>query len=241
MAIVTDRETTTMGVPHVNNQARSATKPSAPSTGKTKSVIPRWPAIIAFLAIGGIYLLISQRHISGPSWLILAVVLVLLVPINIARFRGLNHIVKLLVRGMTALITLLIASSAVLLLVRLQGGNTKALVLLQDAALIWVANVLCFALWYWEIDAGGPNERHLEHHSSSDFLFPQMTMDPALIQGWAPAFLDYLFLAFNTSTAFSPTDTMVLSRRAKGLMMIQSLISLLVIAVLAARAINTLS
>ncbi|MBA3944045.1 MAG: DUF1345 domain-containing protein [Herpetosiphonaceae bacterium] len=225
----------------MNNQARRRSKPSRFSLKNDSAAVARWPAALAFLSIGGIYLLISGRHLSVPSWLILAAVLVLLVPINIARLNGLDHIVKILARGLTMLVTVIIASSAALLLIRLQGGGTKAGVLLRDAALIWIANILCFALWYWEIDGGGPNVRRLDHHASSDFLFPQMTMDPALVQGWAPDFLDYLFLAFNTSTAFSPTDTMVLSRRAKGLMMIQSLISLLVIAVLAARAINTLS
>jgi uncharacterized membrane protein len=116
-----------------------------------------------------------------------------------------------------------------------------ARVLLQGAALIWVANVLTFAVWYWEIDGGGPARRHRAAHEPTDFLFPQVAAaDPELAKGWSPRFVDYVFLAFNTSTAFSPTDTLVLSRRAKALMMIQSLISLLVIAVLAARAINTL-
>jgi hypothetical protein len=103
-----------------------------------------------------------------------------------------------------------------------------------------------FALWYWRLDAGGPHGRDSRlRHAEGAFLFPQMTMLPeakiaAGQQTWSPNFLDYLFLAFNTSTAFSPTDTPALTRWAKMLMMIQSMISLTVLALLAARAVNIL-
>ena len=111
---------------------------------------------------------------------------------------------------------------------------------LRDAGLIWIVNILIFALWYWEIDGGGPGRRHREGYHSSDFVFPQLTLDQKDGPPWCPSFVDYLFLAFNTSTAFSPTDTLVLSRRIKLLVMTQSLISLMVLAIIAARAINTL-
>jgi hypothetical protein len=118
--------------------------------------------------------------------------------------------------------------------------------LLRSAASLWLTNVLVFALWYWRLDAGGPHARDVrDAHVNGAFLFPQMTMlrrvETATGQrGWSPHFVDYLFLAFNTSTAFSPTDTPVLTRWAKVLMMVQSLISLSVLAVLAARAVNIL-
>ncbi len=201
--------------------------------------VPRWPAAVALVTIGLIYLFLSQRYTIGPRWLPLAVILAFLIPINLSRWRGHLRITRRLVLLVMALVTGSVAGSAASLVIRLTIGRTNAVGLLLDAALIWVSNVLVFALWYWEIDAGGPAERHLTGHCSTDFIFPQMTQEH-LAPGWSPAFLDYLFLAFNTSTAFSPTDTMVLSRRAKVLMMTQSLISLVVIAVLAARAINTL-
>jgi hypothetical protein len=98
--------------------------------------------------------------------------------------------------------------------------------------------VLVFASWYWRLDAGGPHKRdRLEAHVEGSFLFPQMTMKPAM-KNWRPGFVDYLFLAFNTSTAFSPTDTPPLTRWAKMLMMTQSMLSLSTIAILAGRAIN---
>jgi uncharacterized membrane protein len=121
------------------------------------------------------------------------------------------------------------------------GGRMSAPALLRDAALLWVINVVTFTVWYWEIDGGGPAQRRREEHHSEDFLFPQMNLGDKFTRDWSPGFLDYLFLAFNTSTAFSPTDTAFLSRRAKVLMMVQALLSLLILAVLVSRAINTLA
>jgi uncharacterized membrane protein len=117
---------------------------------------------------------------------------------------------------------------------------------LLSAALLWITNILVFALWYWRLDAGGPNQRDKRaKHSEGAFLFPQTTLSQETLnaagqQDWSPEFIDYLFLAFNTSTAFSPTDVPVLARWAKVLMMLQSLLSLLIVVLLAARAVNIL-
>ena len=113
--------------------------------------------------------------------------------------------------------------------------------LLRSAVALWVTNVLVFALWYWRLDAGGPHERDkVPGHKDGAFLFPQMNLETSSELNWSPNFVDYLFLAFNTSTAFSPTDTPALSRWAKILMMLQATISLTVLALLAARAVNVL-
>jgi hypothetical protein len=118
--------------------------------------------------------------------------------------------------------------------------------LLRSASALWVTNILVFASWYWRLDAGGPRARELRGvHTDGAFLFPQMTLHhqgkrDLREQPWSPGFVDYLFLAFNTSTAFSPTDSPVLSSWAKILMMIQALISFATVALLAARAINIL-
>src|SRR5262249_22660725 len=128
----------------------------------------------------------------------------------------------------------------------LPSGLESARALLLSASSIWLANLLVFALWYWRLDAGGPHGRDARvAHTSGAFLFPQMTMTPEAKNAtgqsrWSPTFMDYLFLAFNTSTAFSPTDTPALARWGKALMMLQSLISLTVLALLAARAVNIL-
>lgn len=202
--------------------------------------VPRWPAAMALIVIGLAYLLLPDELIFGPRWLLLIVGLVALIVFPFVRQQELHKLSRMLGLGTTVLATIAITLSSVFLVNGLQHNQTPAPTLLRDAALIWCINVVTFALWYWEIDGGGPAKRRVGHHTSSDFLFPQMTMDDEKSQHWSPTFIDYLFLAFNTSTAFSPTDTLVLSRHAKLLMMLQSIISLTVIAVLAARAVNTL-
>jgi hypothetical protein len=143
-------------------------------------------------------------------------------------------------------ITLAILSSLVLLIRRLPEHKDPPVDLLRAAAALWLANMLVFASWYWRLDGGGPNARDRRNaHMDGAFLFPQMTMNPEQRSAmgedlWTPGFVDYLFLAFNTSTAFSPTDVPVLSRWAKAMMIVQSSISLATLALLAARAVNIL-
>ena len=123
-------------------------------------------------------------------------------------------------------------------------GNPRDL--LWGALLIWSMNVLVFASWYWRLDEGGPHSRSRSKvYCGGAFLFPQLSLPPEVrtdigATDWKPRFIDYLFVAFNTSTAFSPTDVPVLSRWAKVLMMIQSSISLTTLAIVAARAVNIL-
>ena len=128
--------------------------------------------------------------------------------------------------------------SLILLIAALPDHKESPRDLLRSAAALWASNILVFASWYWRLDGGGPHQRELDGtQAESAFLFPQMTQGDNV---WMPGFIDYLFLAFNTSTAFSPTDSPVLSRWAKVLMMIQSSISLTTLALLAARAVNIL-
>ncbi|MBA2278466.1 MAG: DUF1345 domain-containing protein, partial [Chloroflexia bacterium] len=126
------------------------------------------------------------------------------------------------------------------LVARLPVTGMSARELLRDAALLWLGNVLTFALWYWELDGGGPTGRHHQRYQSTDFLFPQVVMGGERAARWQPGFIDYLFLAFTFSTALSPADTAVLSRRAKALVIVQALLSIVVLVVLAARAVNTI-
>jgi uncharacterized membrane protein len=123
------------------------------------------------------------------------------------------------------------------------GNATNGTVLVKAALLIWVTNVVAFAVGYWEIDRGGPFARAPEHEHKAerpDLLFPQMTVEIPGWAGWLPGFTDYLFVAFTAATAFSPTDTMPLTARAKTLMGVESGISFVTIAVIAARAVNIL-
>jgi hypothetical protein len=202
--------------------------------------------MLALLAVGGLRLALPEALSVGPDWLLLAVVVVLGIPIIWARLRGMNDLNRILGIVVTSIVTLDMIWSLGLLIAALPAHKQTPVALLQSAAALWIANILVFASWYWRLDGGGPTARELRGvHTDGAFLFPQMTLDAEAKaamceQNWSPGFVDYLFLAFNTSTAFSPTDVPVLSRWAKLLMMIQSLISLATIALLAARAVNIL-
>jgi uncharacterized membrane protein len=203
--------------------------------------LPRWPAAVALLAIGALYAVLSDTLTFGPRAFLLALVAVLLVPLMSAHLRGHQRLARWLTLTAVGIVTGAVVVSVFLLISSPLSGKTPAPALLQDAALLWMINVVTFAIWYWEIDGGGPAQRSRDAHTSADLLFPQMNLGDKTAPDWSPGFLDYLFVAFNTSTAFSPTDTAFLSRRTKILMMLQALLSLLIIAVLAARAINTLA
>jgi hypothetical protein len=202
---------------------------------------PRWPAFIAMLAASGVYLALPEPLSVGPSWLLLAIIALLLIPIVISHRRGDYHVTRVLTFTANGFITVALIASLVLLVQGIPQHLETPKALLRSAIALWATNILIFALWYWKLDAGGPQNRERPGGlSKSSFLFPQMLSRENQDSSWTPHFIDYLFLAFNTSTAFSPTDTAVLSRWAKLLTMLQSVISLIIIALLAARAVNIL-
>ncbi len=202
---------------------------------------------MAMLALAGLYTALPASLLAGlPKWSIAAVIVSLLVPAVISHQRGNHALNELLGYLLNAVVTAALIYSLALMIWEVTHNEVAPQQLLRAAASLWIANVLVFASWYWHLDGGGPHQRALTPgHEDGAFLFPQMTMPPeakvaAGEQEWEPNFIDYLFLAFNTSTAFSPTDVPVLSRWAKVLMMIQAVISLVVIAMLAGRAVNIL-
>jgi uncharacterized membrane protein len=207
---------------------------------------PRWPALIAVLATAGLYWALPSGLTVGPRWLFPTSIGVLLAATVLAHRAGHHDLDRIFGFTVTSLITTEMIASVVLLVGALPSHRQSPTALLLSATSIWITNVLVFALWYWRLDAGGPHGRESRlGHTAGAFLFPQMTMLPdakmaARQEMWSPNFADYLFLAFNTSTAFSPTDTPVLARWGKILMMIQSVISLTAVAVLVARAVNVL-
>jgi uncharacterized membrane protein len=206
---------------------------------------PRWPAMLGLLAVGGLRLALPEPLSVGPGWLLLVVVVALLVPTVLARVRRNDRLNQALGYALNAVVTLDMMWSLFLLIAALPAHRESPLNLLRSAAALWVSNILVFASWYWRLDGGGPNERDRRQTHDGAFLFPQMTLSDQTRrdlgeENWRPGFVDYLFLAFNTSTAFSPTDSPVLSRWAKVLMMVQSLISFTTVALLAARAVNIL-
>jgi uncharacterized membrane protein len=201
---------------------------------------PRWPALVAMIADAFIHFALPDRFSFGPRWLLFAVILVLVVPLVFSIKLGRYDIARLLSFAAISTLTLALVGSLSLLIAGLPNHADSPRTLLLSASLLWITNILVFALWYWKLDAGGPLGRE-DPNARSSFLFPQMTCPESHREpGWSPNFLDYLFLAFNTSTAFSPTDTAVLARWAKVMTMLQSIISLAIIALLAARAINVL-
>jgi len=198
-------------------------------------VKPHWPAQLAQLATGILYSLISQQRTLGPGYILLIVLIFMAAAIYVTRITHHKQLSLMLTHITSAIITIALVISVAFLIASLPTHTATAGTLLIDAVLLWITNVMVFAVWYWQIDGGGPWQRPSDTHIPRDFMFPQFS---AGIANWAPGFVDYLFLAFNTSTAFSPTDTAVLSKRAKALVILQSSLSLVVLAVLAARAIN---
>jgi uncharacterized membrane protein len=187
--------------------------------------------------------LLPNPFVLHPRYVLPAVELIALVVLAIShpermsrRTRGIRIASQLLL-GLVAINT---AISVGLLVHRItDASQIRALELLVGGAEIWLTNAIVFGLWYWEYDRGGPAARALGLADKPDLLFPQMT-DPSLAKDWEPIVLDYFFVAYTNSTAFSPTDTLPLSRWAKVLFMLQSAISLVTVALIAARAVNIL-
>ncbi|MES2460009.1 MAG: hypothetical protein V4671_05445 [Armatimonadota bacterium] len=211
---------------------------------------PHWPAVAASLAVAGLYLALSPVLTAGPRWLFPGIVAVLVIAVSTTRHLRLQKANHLLGTAAGAILTLFLLGSIFLLVRELPTRSESPTALLRSAMALWASNILVFAQWYWRLDAGGPGHRDRRRgqgirHQDGAFLFPQMSLSKDLREemgesNWSPNFWDYLFLSFTTSTAFSPTDTLPLSRWAKILMMVQALISLLVITLLAARAVNIL-
>jgi uncharacterized membrane protein len=205
---------------------------------------PRWPAVIAILAAGGLYAALPETLTVGPRWLFPSLVVILLIPTVVSYHAGKPELNAIFGFAVDGLLTVGLIVSVIMLIAALPASKETPQELLLSAASLWVTNILVFALWYWRLDGGGPHKRDKNlRHTAGAFLFPQMGLNPDALkdagqEDWSPNFVDYLFLAFNTSTAFSPTDVAALARWAKVLMMMQSVLSLLIIALLAARAVN---
>jgi len=207
---------------------------------------PRWQAILALFAIGGIYLALPRDLVIGPIWLLPAVIVVLLVPTVVSHRVGrqsLNRTLGITISGIT---TLALIGSVILLVRALPTHREPASQLLRSGGLLWLTNVIVFALWYWRLDGGGPSLRHKQKKfGSTSFLFPQMQIphdERAQFEcmRWRPHFIDYLFVAFTQSSTFGPTDAPLLARWAKVLAMTQISISLTIVVLLISRAVGVL-
>ena len=212
---------------------------------------PRWPVALVL----GSYVVLTvvlravepNRESLGPHWLVpgiealLLLVLIAADPAHIeGRRRWLRPVSISLVFGLAMAAAV---STGVLVTELIRGGNVtnSATSLLASGALIWLGNCLVFGLLYWLLDSGGPYARHVGEHEYPDFAFSQQLSPELAPPGWRPQYVDYLILGLTTSTAFSPTDVMPLARWAKLTMALQSLISLTVMGLVIARAVNVFS
>jgi len=221
---------------------------------------PLWPTL-AVLTAAGLYATLPGRFIVGSGagafgalrWVVPVLTILLLAPLALTapRERRLLHRPDIL-PGTTLALTRRVASIAIIALITaanalsivllvhllVRGAHTHADLLLRAGIHMWITNVLVFALWFWQLDAGGPLARRLGLGDTRDFLFPQQTLEQSA--AWQPTFVDYLYLAYTNATAFSPTDAMPLSAWAKTLMMVESAASLLLAIMVVARAVNIL-
>jgi uncharacterized membrane protein len=207
---------------------------------------PRWPASLAVVTAIALYTTLPPLFIIGPVWLVPALEAAMLIPLSLFsphRTAWEKRWEQLFAISLIAIVNLAnVVSLATLVWVLVtHGKELTGSQVIFTAAPIWITNIIIFALWYWELDRGGPDERLRVNNGRPDFLFPQMATPQCAVKNWKPRFVDYLYVAFTNATAFSPTDTLPLTAWAKMLMLVQSSASLLTITLVAARAVNILS
>lgn len=209
------------------------------------SIEPRWPVALTILVVLVLLTVLPDRIRVFPVWLpyLLGMVIlgaIALVPLTGGKPRSLRF-----ERWVTLLFSLLVGVGLLVglrhLIVEMfdPSGDLDGLELFTSSVSVWVIGIVIFALVYWQSDRGGPEVRLSDRRRSPDWLFPQADLGDGL-PPWQPTFVDYLFLAYTTATAFSPTDVAPLTARAKLMLMAQSLISLATILVVVSRAINIL-
>ena len=206
---------------------------------------PRWPAAVALLVAMVLYLALPDLLILGPRWLLPVLEGLLVIPLLVSNPDRSEPDTALLRTISVLLIAIVSAAnlSALGLLVHdmIESTDIEGKQLIFSAVALWWTSVIVFALWYWELDGGGPAPRHELAPHERDFLFPQQAAPEVFTTVWMPSFFDYLYVSFTNSTAFSPTDSMPLTTRTKALMMLQSGSALVTIVIVAARAINILA
>ncbi len=212
-----------------------------PPPGVLESI---WPAQLTVLAAVALQLSLPARLTVGPNWLLPALEGLLVIGLAMATPRELEQEHPLRRRAAVGLVALVSAANVFSLvelthyLLHHTVSNGKQLIV--SGVLIWLTNFLIFALWYWELDRGGPGRRAAGQDAPPDFLFPQMTDDRIEPLAWRPKFIDYLYVSLTNAAAFSPTDTMPLTPMAKSIMGVQSIVSLVTIGLIVSRAINIL-
>jgi uncharacterized membrane protein len=212
-----------------------------PPPGVLESI---WPAQLTVLAAVALQLSLPERLTVGPNWLLPALEGLLVIGLAMATPRELEQEHPLRRRAAVGLVALVSAANVFSLVelthFLLHHVVTEGHKLIVAGVVIWLTNFLIFALWYWELDRGGPGRRAAGQDAPPDFLFPQMTDDRIEPTDWRPKFIDYLYVSLTNAAAFSPTDTMPLTPMAKSIMGVQSIVSLVTIGLIVSRAINIL-
>jgi uncharacterized membrane protein len=220
-----------------------------PYRGGFLGVVERWlpfwePQLVVACAIA-LQLSLSGEVTIGPNWLFPALEGALLIGLMVASpYPNIRHspFRRHAAIGMIAFVSAANIVSLVLLSHKLlNGGKENGHQLILSGVVLWCTNVLLFGLWYWEVDRGGPMARARHERDTPDFLFPQMISPHFAPRGWMPQLIDYLYVSLTNATAFSPTDTMPLTPAAKWLMSTQSIVSLVTVGLVVARAVNILS
>jgi len=231
----------------LRNLPRQVGNQAVPAWRRVTQGEPRWQVSLATASAIALQVLIPGRLAVQPSWLLPTLEGLLAAALIIANPRRIDRqsvILRYTSMTLIALITLANVWSAEKLIADIIHGQnpiaTQAPTLLLDGGSIWLTNVIVFALWYWELDRGGPVARALAVKPYPDFQFVQMVSPELAPPGWEPMFADYFYLSFTNASAFSPTDVMPMSRWAKMLMLIQSAASLVTVALVIARAVNIL-
>ncbi|MDX2105164.1 MAG: hypothetical protein SFY67_02070 [Candidatus Melainabacteria bacterium] len=217
-----------------------------PAWGGVSDEEPRLPASIAIIVAMLIQAVLPHDLTRNLPLVILGLELLILIPISFSapkRHKDESKLLRVLAIVVIALVSVANFATLILLIYALffESGKVNSPELFFSGLGIWTTNVIAFALWFWEIDRGGPHERTHKGHEAPDFLFPQMSTPGSAPADWAPKFFDYLYIAFTNATAFSPTDVLPLSARAKLLMLLQSAVALATISLVAARAVNIIA
>lgn len=207
----------------------------------------RWPAGLTVVALLFLLVAVPRSVRVLPEWVLYATACVVLLPMLGASFyRGSARWTRTEHVAMVAYFVIAAPSTLVALVTLIAGmvrgdPGLNGIELLVASSMLWISNVLIFSLVFWHVDAGGPHARAGEPQPRPDWLFPQYGLPAEFVPpGWQPTFVDYLYLALSTATAFSSTDVAPLTARAKRLMMIELAVSLVTIVVVGARAINIL-
>ena len=222
----------------------ASTQPAPPAWLRPTHPEPRWVSTFAIVVVAGLQLLLPDRLSPSPRWLLPVLELLLLgilVAVN-PRLERRDPWLRMLSLALTAILFAANAASGAALVNDLLRGEASDSpgTLIGSGGLIYAINIVVFALWYWELDRGGPIARGLGLRAYPDFLFPQMQAGDLVDPEWEPTFPDYLYVSFTNVTAFSPTDTLPLTRWTKLLMMLQATLAVVLVALVIARAVNVL-